>query len=639
MTATAAATLTAQCPEGDTDLQRAQRYLDGDPVQLQALVENLAGLVRSSGRAAWRIVAAVAHRLPSMDKEGQAAAAAAFAALGREHLLPPPELAELLPVVLAGLSAASGTSGHTMHARQGAHSSPELQAAWLACLAELAPALEPRTLRAKLLPLVVGRGPGAAAALPARCLSCALLGLLAPRLGREELERTGLRAAAALCQDTEWQVRRAMCLQLPTLVAATAGPAPAPLPQPPGTEALMASVLAETLALADDEEAAVRAAAWRSLAAMVPLASPAARRRLLLPAALRQAQLPDRALEVVRAVAAGAGALLGGLLPEADSEPETGALLALFRGLAGREDIETRAACADALPAVVSGAGPRRYGAALHDVTVRLVADAEPQVRLAVARRFADLAALLGRDRASQYLRQLLGALLRDEERQVASAAVARLPEVLPLFATPQAKPAPPQSVFGGGGGRAAPTAAGTPAHTGCAEFVEPLLRLEALSGHDWRLQLGLLRCVGEGGGALFPPDALADRWAPLALRHLAEGPAVLQQAAAGAVAEAWHAARRPAQRTAIYARLLRELALSHTARRRTAFVALAAAALARFSCAFFRRHLLEACLLLAADRVAAVRAALCEAMPAMKQVCGHRVKGGAARCHQDSPC
>lgn len=152
---------------------------------------------------------------------------------------------------------------------------------------------------------------------------------------------------------------------------------------------------------------------------------------------------------------------------------------------------------------------------------------------------------------------------------------------------------------------------------------MEALLRLEALSGRDWRLQLGLLRVVGEGGGAVFAPDTLSDRLAPVAFRHLAEGPAVLRRPAAEAVVEAWRAARRPAARTAIYGRLVREFALGHGCRARASFVDVCVAALRRFSSRFFKSHLLEACLLLAFDPVPCVRLALCAAMPALKQVGG----------------
>eukprot|EP00887_Chlorella_sp_A99_P006144 scaffold22.g6144.t1 len=612
-------------PDGLTDLERAKLYLDGEQaVQLRALVDNLPGLARGAGRGAWRVVAAVADRLPALDEEAQLAAAEAFASLARGRLLAPHELAELLPAVLGGAVP------------PGARASP-LQQAWLACLRDLAPALEAHTLRAKLLPLVLARGPGGAAGMAARCLSCQLLGLLAPHLSHDEIERTLVRAAAAMCQDTEWQVRRAMCEQLPAIAAAAAGPVGPPpdgasqqqaQPPPPQQqrasrgshvgEAILGTVLAEVL---------VRVAAWRALAALLPLLGPEPRRRAMLPALLRQAQLPDRHVEMQRALAGTFGELAGRLLPEVASDGDANTLLSLFRSLAARDDPPTREACAAALPAMLRGAGSRRYGSHMHDALLLLVGDAEAPVRRAVAAGFSALATLLGRDRCGLYLRQPLGALLRDEDPAVVRAVVGGLRQALPLFA---AAPAPPAADPGSGASTVpagtAPAAAdaaqagsspapssSAPAHAaggssrGCAEFVEPLLRLEVLSGRDWRLQLELLRLVGEGGGALFPPDAMSDRLAPIALRYLAEGPAALRGPAAEAAAEAWRAARRPTARTALYGRAVRELALARCCRGRAAFVDFCCATLRRFSSRFFKAHLLEACLVLALDPVAAV--------------------------------
>ena len=244
-----------QVPDGLSDLERARLYVNGEQVQFRAAMDALPGLVRVAGRSAFRIILAVADKLPDLDEESQAAMAAAFSSLGHERLLPPQELAELLPAVLAGVCA------------QG---QPGLQPLWLACLRDMAPSLDPHTLRGRLLPIILARGSGGAPGLAARCLSCQLLGVLAPHLPREELERTGVRSAAAMCQDTEWQVRRAVCEQLPALAAAAAGvprlglphqgaPAAGAVPAGHprawhGAEGLVLAVVEETVQLTEDEE-------------------------------------------------------------------------------------------------------------------------------------------------------------------------------------------------------------------------------------------------------------------------------------------------------------------------------------------------------------------------------------------------
>lgn len=184
-------------PEGLQDIERAQLYLSGGrAVQQLALVANLPGLVRSCGRAAW---AALARALPELirglDSEGQVVAAEALATLAREHLLPPLDVAEgILPLALAGAGEGGGAGASA-------------QAAWLACLGDAAAAVDPATLHARVLPALVARGPGAARTPRDRCLAAQLLGAVAPHCGGEDLHRSLLRLGAALCQDTEWQVR------------------------------------------------------------------------------------------------------------------------------------------------------------------------------------------------------------------------------------------------------------------------------------------------------------------------------------------------------------------------------------------------------------------------------------------------
>ena len=78
--------------------------------------------------------------------------------------------------------------------------------------------------------------------------------------------------------------------------------------------------------------------------------------------------------------------------------------------------------------------------------------------------------------------------------------------------------------------------------------------------------------------------DASYDVLVPLAMRHLASGPTVLQATAADAIVALMRAVQKPYQRTEILCRLLREYAQGHSCYRRLAFLDAAAAMQERYS-------------------------------------------------------
>lgn len=505
-----------QVPEGISDTERAQLYMSGgQTIQQAAVLENLPGLLRAAGKGAFATISrSLADASKQLDGEGQLAAAESFATVARERLLPPQELADaILPLVLAGLS-------------DGAH--PAAQSAWLACLAEVAAALDPAMLHSRVLPAVAQRGGGSGRVLRERCLCCQLLGALAPHLDEDDLKRTLLRLAATLCQDTEWQVRHAACQQLPVLAAAAAAKLEA---------AALDGVLDDLFGLMEDEEALVKAAAWRALAACLDLIPMRLRRARALPMLLRQCKDPDHHAEVHRSVTAGFGTLMGKLVADMDGEADVTACLGYFRSQAWRHDHATRLNCAAAFPAVLRAGTARRYGSHLHDTFLRLAADTDAEVRLAAAAALPEVAALLGRERCSQYLRQPVAALLQDERREVQAALLARFPEVLEHFSQGAQEDARTKAL---------------------GAFVDPLLRLEAVSGFSWRLQLSLLHAMA-AFPAFFSPDQLYDRFLPIAWKHMADGAAAVREAAAAAAAAIWRALRKPAHRIGLYSKVVHD--------------------------------------------------------------------------------
>lgn len=280
-------------------------------------------------------------------------------------------------------------------------------------------------------------------------------------------------------------------------------------------------------------QALVRAAAWRALAAALDLLPMRLRRSRALPLLLQQCRDPEHHAEVHRSLTAGLGALMARLVADMEGDAEVNACLGYFRSQAWRHDHATRLNCAAAFPAVLRAGTARRYGSHLHDTFLRLASDADAEVRLAAAAALPDVAASLGRDRCCQYLRQPVAALLQDERQEVQACLLGRLPEVLQHFCL------------------GAPEEARTKV---LASFVDPLLRLEAVSGYSWRLQLALLQALA-AFPAFFSPDQLYERFLPLAWKYMGEGVAAVREAAAAAAAAVWRALRKPPHRTALYAR------------------------------------------------------------------------------------
>ncbi|GAB4823519.1 hypothetical protein N2152v2_010565 [Parachlorella kessleri] len=351
-------------------------------------------------------------------------------------------------------------------------------------------------------------------------------------------------------QDVEFEVRSAMCQGLPHFVRALTGKA-----------AAIDKVADELLVLLEDEEQATGPEA-----AGYALSRPA--RRAVLATFLQHCRLPDPHVELHRSLAAVFGTLVARLVADMDGDAEVNTCLSGFRNLAWRHDAPTRLSCAAGFLAVLKAANPRRYASHLHDTLVRLAADPDASVRQEVANTFHEVVDLLGKERCVQYLRPTLLALLADENRGVVSALAGNLGKVLEQYHLPFNQALNNKMLD---------------------EMLEPLLKLEQDSGHNWRLQLGFLRAVAELP-KFYPPDIVYDKFLPVVLRYMAGGAAALVSAAAESAAAIWQLPyAKPEHRTALYGRLILEFAQGKSWRQRAVFLDFCEHALRRFSSSFYK--------------------------------------------------
>ena len=94
--------------------------------------------------------------------------------------------------------------------------------AWLAVLYALCPAIPPAAVERDLCTLAMSKG-RVEEAVDSRATCCRILGAAATRLNRAAVERIFFSRAMELCQDTDYQVRVAMCDQI-VAVARAVGP-------------------------------------------------------------------------------------------------------------------------------------------------------------------------------------------------------------------------------------------------------------------------------------------------------------------------------------------------------------------------------------------------------------------------------
>ncbi|KAE9048390.1 hypothetical protein PR002_g514 [Phytophthora rubi] len=249
--------------------------------------------------------------------------------------------------------------------------------------------------------------------------SLAVIALL-PRIGTS-LKKTQM---MALCQDTDAEVRKCMCIQLDGLARAV------------GEEHACSELLPELLELLQDEEEQVKQTAFLTLVSLIDFFPAKDRVKLIIPEFVSMAEsLPDY---LVPSLTEQFGHLVTKLSALNHLGNDIGqALLQSYAKLCSHEELEIRQFCAYNFPAIVKAFGTTYASTLMDDLLAKLASDPNEEVRHSIAAGIHEVAVLLGQQRALRYLRTLVLNLMNDESPLVQGMAISRSPQLLSAMINP----------------------------------------------------------------------------------------------------------------------------------------------------------------------------------------------------------
>ncbi|KAG7396051.1 Serine/threonine-protein phosphatase 4 regulatory subunit 4 [Phytophthora boehmeriae] len=246
--------------------------------------------------------------------------------------------------------------------------------------------------------------------------SLALIAML-PRIGIA-LKKTQM---MALCQDTDAEVRRCMCVQLDGLARAV------------GEQLACTELLPELLELLQDEEEQVKQTAFLALLSLVDFFPARDRVKLIIPEFISIAESPPDYL--VHSLAEQSGNLVTKLATLSHLGNDTGPVfLQSYGRLCAQDDAEIRQRCAYNFPAIVKAFGSTFSSTLMDDILAKLASDPSEEVRHYIAAGIHEVATLLGQQRALRYLKGVVLNLVNDESPNVQGMAISRVPQLLSVM-------------------------------------------------------------------------------------------------------------------------------------------------------------------------------------------------------------
>ncbi|KAF4136939.1 hypothetical protein GN958_ATG13929 [Phytophthora infestans] len=259
-----------------------------------------------------------------------------------------------------------------------------------------------------------------------RLICCLVLGAVTALnlLSAPDIEGLYFQKMMSLCQDTDAEVRRCMCIQLDGLARAV------------GEEHACKELLPELLELLNDEEEQVKQTAFLTLLSLFDFFPARDRTKQILPEFVGIAEsLPDY---LIPSLAEQYGQLVTKLATLNHLGNDTGqVLLQGYSKLCSHEELEIRQYCAYNFPALVKAFGSTYISTLMDDLLTKLASDPSEEVRHHIAAGIHEVATLLGQQRAMRYLKALVLNLMKDESPFVQGMAISRVPQLLAAMLNP----------------------------------------------------------------------------------------------------------------------------------------------------------------------------------------------------------
>nr|CCA20917.1 conserved hypothetical protein [Albugo laibachii Nc14] len=288
------------------------------------------------------------------------------------------------------------------------------------------------TKNAKILRVAVGKGDVTETA-GSRLLCCLLLGaVIAMRLiPIRDIEDVFLEKMVSLCQDTDADIRKCMCIQVDSLARAISH------------DTADSVILDELLELLNDEEEQVKKAAFSAFLSLLDYYSSQTRRDRIIPEITHF--VVDQPIFIIPLLAEKYGILMTKLSSLGELSIDntengshiadtTSMLLEGFTHLIKHEDPTIRRYCAYNFPAVVKAFRLSYLCILLENIMPALATDSDAKVRMHLAAGIHEVALIAGFNHSFRYVKPLMLQLLTDDSSQVLGKVISKTSHLLSYF-------------------------------------------------------------------------------------------------------------------------------------------------------------------------------------------------------------
>ncbi|KAI8916344.1 armadillo-type protein [Gorgonomyces haynaldii] len=438
------------------------------------------------------------------------------------------------------------------------------------------------TILGQVLPEALIDG-GLAQPAPIRIWCGRVLGAVSTRLDSKKIEDLYLHKALALCQDTDYDVRRSMCNQL-QMIAKALGP-----------KIAKEYLIPEYVELLVDEEPVVRNAAVESLVSLLDFFDPETRSSTLIPMWKKLAD--DKSPQSVLLIAKHFGQFLWQTKNEL-SDVDKRYFLAIYQSMCVSDSTEVLEHCAHNFPAVVLVYKPTSFDQLKLEKLLDLMATHEsPTVRRKIAAGFHELAALL-KTHSFKALKETYVKILRSNDEQSLMYIFGNFETLLKHFVSDES------------------------VKSGYDLLLGSLVQLERDAQTEcsqWRLRLSIIKAFG-----LLPDfidtDRVYEECVPVLIRALGDNVPVPVKTKIIEILVSWlKKLKRIEYREGLLKQLI-ELREERSYQQRILFLDICENVLSKFSKKFFREHFFHHYLVFSRDAVPNVRLRFVGLLPTVRK-------------------
>ncbi|KAF0685003.1 Aste57867_23032 [Aphanomyces stellatus] len=443
------------------------------------------------------------------------------------------------------------------------------------CIAATIPRLTGSVKKTQIIRIGIEKGDVSQGA-GSRLICCLILGVLTASnlLSEQDIDGLFFQKMMALCQDTDAEVRKCMCMQLDTLARAV------------GQAKACSSLLPELLELLQDEEEQVKVMAFRTILSLYDFFPKKERAEAIMPVLAEIIESPPTYL--IAPLASLFGRLAFKLFTLSDFTPDhTTTFQTCYNKLSRSDDPDIRLACAYNFPAAVKSFGAGQYSSQLDELLQAFTQDKAEPVRITIVSGLHEVAQLLGPQRAQRYIKAISLNLFKDESAAVQGQLIARLPDLMPHLCT----------------------AADDDQKTAYVDAIlKAILHHHTIIGVGrWRDQHLVLGALGQFP-AFCSPTQLFERVCPLLFELMNAGARPVQLEAARVLVAVNRDNKIAANRVNVLLRLRKEYALGKSYWQRTLYLDACDHASTCYSTHYFRLNYLDPAIDLLDDPVPNVR-------------------------------